>query len=88
MVVSKHLTHFCYPIRLVLHQHLNSHVAYPGILPENSASGELVLSDFDQSNLRRGYDGKYYIALVCGLNFQVGCQDRLRVNSDADEALA
>ena len=28
------------------------------------------------------------IALVCGLNFQVGCQDRLRVNSDADEALA
>ena len=35
-VVSKHLTHFCYPIRLVLHQHLNSHVAYPGIPPENS----------------------------------------------------
>ena len=30
-VVSKHLTHFCYPIRLVLHQHLNSHVAYPGL---------------------------------------------------------
>ena len=28
------------------------------------------------------------IALVCGLNLQVGCQDRLRVNSDADEALA
>ena len=28
------------------------------------------------------------IALVCGLNFQVGCLDRLRVNSDADEALA
>ena len=28
MVVSKHLTHFCYPIRLVLHRHLNSHVAY------------------------------------------------------------
>ena len=28
------------------------------------------------------------IALVCGLNFQVGCQDRLRVKSDADEALA
>ena len=35
-VVSKHLTHFCYLIRLVLHQHLNSHVAYPGIPPENS----------------------------------------------------
>ena len=28
------------------------------------------------------------IALVCGLNFQMGCQDRLRVNSDADQALA
>ena len=27
-------------------------------------------------------------ALVCGLNFEVGCQDRLRVNSDADETLA
>ena len=27
------------------------------------------------------------IALVCGLKFQVGCQDRIRVNSDA-EALA
>ena len=27
------------------------------------------------------------VALVCGLNFQVGCQVRLRVNSDADEAL-
>ena len=28
------------------------------ILVENPLSGELVLSDFDQSNLRRGYDGK------------------------------
>ena len=28
------------------------------------------------------------IALVCGLKFQVGCQDRLHVNSDADKALA
>ena len=28
------------------------------------------------------------IALECGLNFHVGCQYRLRVNSDADEALA
>ena len=28
------------------------------------------------------------IALVCGLNFQMGCQNRLSVNSDADEALA
>ena len=31
-----HLTHFCYPIRLVVHQHLNSLVVYLGILPENS----------------------------------------------------
>ena len=28
------------------------------------------------------------IALVCGLNFQVGYQDWLRMNSDADETLA
>ena len=28
------------------------------------------------------------IALVCGLKVHVECQDRLRVNSDADEALA
>ena len=28
------------------------------------------------------------IALACGLNFQVRCQDRLDVNSDADETLA
>ena len=27
------------------------------------------------------------IALVCGLNFQVRCQDRLCENSYADEAL-
>ena len=36
MVVCKHLTHFCYLIRLVLHQHLNSHIAYPDIPHENS----------------------------------------------------
>ena len=149
--MSKHLTHFCYPIRLVLHQHLKSHVAYTGIPPENSkhtrgqyqhlpsypllrllwsksdktSSPERgfstsitlelhlvqphctriikhehhlwhhmrnlinqIVSDFDQSNLRRGYDGKCWYCLVCGLNFQVGCQDRLSVNSNADEALA
>ena len=28
------------------------------------------------------------IALACGLNFQVECQDRLRVYSDADEVQA
>ena len=27
------------------------------------------------------------IALMCGLIFQLGCQDRLHVNSDADESL-
>ena len=36
MVVSKDLTHFCYPIRLVLSSNLNSYVAYPGIPSENS----------------------------------------------------
>ena len=29
-------SHICFPIRLVFHQHLNSHVAYPGIPPEPS----------------------------------------------------
>ena len=28
------------------------------------------------------------IALVCGLKARVGCQDKLCVNSDADETLA
>ena len=28
------------------------------------------------------------IVVVRGLNFQPGCQDSLRVNSDADETLA
>ena len=59
MVVSKHLTHFCYPIRLV-----NSHIAYPGN-PGTTASAD--------------------IAVARGLNFQVGCQGRRDVNSDADE---
>ena len=27
------------------------------------------------------------IALACGLNFHMGCQDRLRKNSDAGKAL-
>ena len=60
------------------------------ILVENPLSGQLVLLDFDQSNLRREYNHMVSanIALVCDLKFQVRCQDRLRVNSDADEALA
>ena len=62
MVVSKHLTHFCYPIKPVLCQHLNSHLAYAGIPPESSK--------------------------VSAMNFQVGYQNMLRANSDADELLA
>ena len=38
-----------------------------------------LLSDFEQSNLRRGYDG---------IEGSRGCQDRLCSNSDADETLA
>ena len=58
------------------------------ILIENPVSDELVLSDLDQSNLRSGYTmASANIALVCGLNFRVGCHDRLRVNSDAYGAL-
>ena len=44
-------------------------------------------SDFHQSNLRKATMASANIALACNLNFQVGCQDRLRVNSNADEAL-
>ena len=58
------------------------------ILVENHFTGELVLSDFDQSNLRGYTIASADIAFVCGLNFQVGCQNRLRENLDADEALA
>ena len=36
MVVSKQLTDFCYPIRLLLHQRMNSIFTYTGIRPENS----------------------------------------------------
>ena len=57
------------------------------ILVENFLSGVVVLSDSNQSKLRRGM-GNADIALVCGLHFQVGYQGKLRVNSDADEALA
>ena len=28
------------------------------------------------------------VAILCGLKARVGCQDRLRVNSDADKTLA
>ena len=67
----------CYPIRLVFHQHLNSHIAYPGI-----------------PNLQTTHEGNppkpsnQTLALVCGLEVRVECQDRLCVNSDADETLA
>ena len=47
-----------------------------------------LLSDFDQSNLRRGTMASAEAAFVCGLKVRVGCQDRLCMNSDADETLA
>ena len=36
-------SHFRFPIRLVSHQHLNSHIAYPGCPPEpsNFTQGEI-----------------------------------------------
>ena len=57
------------------------------VLVKNFLSGEVVLPDSNQSKLRRGMDSAD-IALVRGLHFQVGYQGKLRVNSDADEALA
>ena len=53
-------------------------------------SGDLVLSDFDLSNLEKKlqWQVQLILPLMCSFNFQIGCQDRLRVNSDADEALA
>ena len=99
MVVSK--APLCYPIRLVLHQHLNSHVAYPGIPPENSnhTQGQYQHLTFDRMNfqvrcqdrLRVNSDANeadFAGGMLMMMNFQVGCLDRLRVNSDADEALA
>ena len=37
-------SHICFPIRLVFHQHLNSHIAYPGILtePSNHTRGQFL----------------------------------------------
>ena len=57
------------------------------ILVKNSFSGDLLLSDFNQSNLIKEMAGAE-IALVCGSKFRVVCQDRLCMNSDADETLA
>ena len=61
MVVSKHLTNFCYPISPMLHQHLNSHVAYPDIPPENSNTHEgnistchrTLFSDYSDQSLTK-----------------------------------
>ena len=61
------------------------------ILVENPLSSELVLSDFDQSNLRRMYDGKCRYCPRVWFEFpgeMPDCQDMPYVNSDADEALA
>ena len=48
----------------------------------------ILLSYFDQSNVRRRYDGKCRNCSRVWFEVWVGCQDRLRVNSDADETLA
>ena len=45
-----------------------------------------LLSDFDQSNLKKE-KASAEIALVCGLKVPIDCQDRVCVNSDADETL-
>ena len=50
--------------------------------------GELVLSDFYHSIRKEITMASADIALVCGLNFQVLCQDKLCVNLIADESLA
>ena len=73
------------------------------ILVENSRSGDLVvvsvlhwsrilflvtlLSYFDQSNLRREYDGKCRNCPRVWVEGSCGCQNSLCVNSDADETL-
>ena len=47
------------------------------------------LLDFDRSNLKKKDTmASADTALIGRLNFQVGCQDRLRVNLGTDEALA
>ena len=68
MVVSKHLTHFCYLIRQVLYQYLNSYLAYPSIPPKNSNHAReqhehlptyfvrLLQSNFDKTSTpKRGF---------------------------------
>ena len=63
-------------------------VSFSMMLIWNALSDKLALSDFNRSNLRKGYKVNADITLVRGLDFQVGYQDRLHVNSDVDEALA
>ena len=54
---------------------INSQCCFIVILFENPLFGELVLPDFDQSNLKTRYDGKYTdIAVACGLYFLSGMQ--------------
>ena len=87
MVVSSHFTHFCYPISLVLHQHLISHMAYPCIPPKNlnySRGQYHHLPSYPLLSTMTSDD----VALVCDLNYQEKCKDMLGVNPNADEALA
>ena len=50
MDVGKRLTHFCYPIRLVLHQHLNSHES---ILVSHLKNQTTHFSDYSDQSLTK-----------------------------------
>ena len=59
------------------------------IMAKNLLFGEMILSDFDQSNLRICWQVWILPSfLVFSVNFPEKCQNRLRVNSDGDETLA
>ena len=50
MDVGKHSTHFCYPLRLVLHQHLNSHES---ILVSHMKIQTAHFSDYSDQSLTK-----------------------------------
>ena len=58
------------------------------MLVENPLSGDRVCQTLIRIIGEEGTMASAEIALVCGLKIWVGCQDRLCVNSDADETLA
>ena len=53
MVLSKHLTHFCFPIKQVFHQHVSSRVAYPGILPESLNCKKNIKEKYLYNNMKK-----------------------------------